>query len=764
MSSVTELVADSEEYSEDHSNPQQSQVLILAAFIEYIAPAALFPDDLSHANATLLTKARQLLFPTAAEGTSRWNVLTSGALADVKLVILAYSWLTIHCHDSHIGYLWFESLFAGAPCNLAFATSFLTSFDTHAGSVYNSKYPAWKSKYSFKSLDCPSMADGKYSGAFSQLADDGSALFKDPRKLGFHGPSGSRNHAPLNGMYHCAKALNVEHPQRFRVWPPLPLPKSAADLATLPDTSVQKLPNQHLADPVDEQNPLATIPVQTQQVTQQPAMTNGKPALPVQVRFEYHLQEFELFSSSPAAIWLHNHLSSTQLHELYTEERLPMEYNLVPFSIKPNQPVLDHHGFPWFKASGELVYNQSSAAAYPPSRAETQAFYRSSKVPVGYLPRAPTVPTGFYAHEPTIYCGMGENTDDEEEPYITQVRHSTRYSPPPTFTGDPAKQDFIAWLREIDTWWQVDNYPLYTRTSHAAARLQEEAAIYWRRLAPEVLQFYTKRGKHKDPSGKPYVPYTAFKKVMAHQYASIERLRELKAKLRTLIREPEQHIQQFQNRFTLLVADIATYGLSHAVPEPEQVELYLSNSHVGLPHMHQDAEGSLVPWTCIETLMTAAHMEYLKINAPPPAALAALPHKQQPRQQAKPRTPRTPRTPRQQQQHQQNRNLNLSAIQETLTSLLASVTDHGKRRAPFPDRDAPFKRPRYPSQPGTKYRTPPSGQRHPRGPPDNPQQQDGKCPYCRLGHHPESRCYKKKRDNANIAAGRPPSPFGRDRR
>jgi hypothetical protein len=139
---VTELLQDRHAYDDEASiSAVEDPEIVLSAFMDYIAPSVLLSATLSPSMLHVLTQARQLLFPTVREGQSKWPALMNGALANRKLVLLAYA---CHTEDICVSQMWFSSLFAGAPVDCALAEKVLSDFEDKVGSVCNKAYSNWK--------------------------------------------------------------------------------------------------------------------------------------------------------------------------------------------------------------------------------------------------------------------------------------------------------------------------------------------------------------------------------------------------------------------------------------------------------------------------------------------------------------------------------------------------------------------------------------------------------------------------------------------
>jgi hypothetical protein len=588
----------------------------------------------------------------------------NGALADRKLVLLAYAWLARHCEDICVSSMWFGSLFAGAPVDCVLAEKVLSDFEANVGSVLQKAYPKWNmAGYVFTSAAFPSVADDQYFGAFADLQNSSQLTDGQAGREDFRGHMGARTQPPFPGLQHCALAL----------------PKSA-----VPYAPVVKVRTQ-------------ATPVATSQAT--PGALQVTPG------------SVSTAQATPDA-------SRTQLAT----------------------PVAPH-----------------SAQAIPAATAVIPA-----------APPAPAAPLdAFQLHlSGKVYSGMDLRVEDEQKPPEEEaVRSRTKIDAPARFSGLASSTlDFIAWIRLVDLWWQLDTVPLHKRTDMAASRLTDSSAAYWSTHKAAALNHFSRPEFLKvDDHNMPYIPYTAFKHVMAVEYAGRAKLRSLKNTLSTLIRGPDTPIHEYNQRFRLLVADIATFGEARSVTPENQMDYYLKGNNLKIPAAVQGTKGQLEDWETVEQLMSRGELEEMELDAAngvltalttPPSKSKRRQSQQQQQQASEPPAGRPP----QQQRRQQNN----------------AFTGH-KRRNQYSDRQEPAQRPRHHQQPppGTQYRQP-GGSRRPRDapprhtrfppPPAGNPHRAPMCTYCGFGRHSPDSCAKRNRDLVNIQAGRPPSPNSRDRR
>jgi hypothetical protein len=710
--------------------PELSRIVSFAAFADYAAPTYM-GRDLTREQLLQLHQSRQLLFPSATEGTTRWSSLTSGALRSLKLVALSYAWLVKHTADSHSTLIWDQSIFAQAPRNVAMAETILLSFEKAIGSI--SDLDSWKYPYKFLSTEVPTCADGVYSGAFSDLPF--VAPHSAPAPLpGFRGVKNDRVFPPLDTLYDSAVFLSVVNPDRFNKWPP------AADPA---------VPPVALAVPP----PLAAVLPK--------AAAPAPPQVPAELSFTHHLLDFTIPSSSPAGLWLQANLPATDLALLYNTHNLPQVINGQLHTIAPGSPVLDHRGFPWFtppnashpERAGTMCLNMSQKETFRASQGNTRDFYNTGHIPPLYCERVATAQYPLLAD--AVFSGMADLTDDEAEPSGPAYRPQCRPEPIPLFTGLNPTLDFITWIRRVDLQWTVDPLPLSQRTNHVVSRLSGTAAEHWLNQQKQVLSFYSASGKYMD-DGKPYIPYTAFRKIMATHYAGFTRLLELRAKFDAFERPEDQPIDSYNDDFRLLLADIATFGPEHVDKESSHISAYLRNCNLLLPVEYLTKDDRNVPWPSLDILMIHARAAYtLQVKTlAAKQGLNTLPHGETKVRHRSPlpgasRQPpahagRQQRPSRQQQQQQRGRSRSRSPVSAkssrsaqgliaSLQSALAAFQSGGNNRRDSRSRSPAGRHVTFSDRPTNRHSRPSNSARN-------------WCEYCNRGYHPLEKCFKKQAD------------------
>jgi hypothetical protein len=337
------------------------------------------------------------------------------------------------------------------------------------------------------------------------------------------------------------------------------------------------------------------------------------------LKFKYSAVDFSFSQASEAGAWLRANLRSRDWQDLKDTCLLPSHLQSPPLMVPPGNPVLDTHGIPWMSQDGRVTSSHAPGKALRASADETKAFYRSAAIPIRFTPAAPAMATeGYMAtlHPSAVYSGKAELTEDEEEPKGESVRHGTKPKPPSTFSG-LAPCDFLEWVREVEMWFFIDKHKLHERSTQAASYLSGAAANYWRSKQPAVLEWYMRhRPQHYIHEGQPYIPWTAMKKLLANQFSGFSRLQDLVTELNTLRRKPTQTAHDFNTAFSMLIADIASFGSSQALTEPQHILLYVANSNFGISKQTVNPFTKvLVPWASLEEVFNQGLAECDKLRS-----------------------------------------------------------------------------------------------------------------------------------------------------
>lgn len=469
------------------------------------------------------------------------------------------------------------------------------------------------------------------------------------------------------------------------------------------------------------------------------------------LKFRYSAVDFSFSQASEAGAWLRANLRSRDWQDLKDTCLLPSHLQSPPLMVPPGNPVLDTHGIPWMSQDGRVTSSHAPGKALRASADETKAFYRSAAIPIRFTPAAPAMATeGYMAtlHPSAVYSGKAELTEDEEEPKGESVRHGTKPKPPSTFSG-LAPCDFLEWVREVEMWFFIDKHKLHERSTQAASYLSGAAANYWRSKQPAVLEWYMRhRPQHYIHEGQPYIPWTAMKKLLANQFSGFSRLQDLVTELNTLRRKPTQTAHDFNTAFSMLIADIASFGSSQALTEPQHILLYVANSNFGISKQTVNPFTKvLVPWASLEEVFNQGLAECDKLRSKA-ASLSALQPQKHGKSGGRPGQKGHGKHSKQSGGSSSGKSpAQIAGItaeqQQLLNGLLASFqAASGKRPAPSQHQRG-GKRMRFDSAAST---APPQEEA---GPSNRP-----KCTYCnRLGHTHET-CFKRQNEEAK-AAGRP---------
>jgi hypothetical protein len=670
----------------------------LAAFLSYCASLWHLLVPFPPAIAERFDQARFLLFPPSSHTLmiQTWDDLVTNK-ANRKFVMLAYSWLLVNMWQRRDARFWKLSVFSGAQRNLKFATAVLKHFEARVQNVLNySTFACWLPQQHMGDLSFPVKTGKSFTGAFSYLQR--------------HWPAPTLN---LTGFF----GRHLTH----RLQSPLPGE----------DICKEALMSQYNLSHDDDNSGDGSLP----------AVLVHPPSSPVQevvdspdtYTFKHYSLAFNLSVLSNAGVWLTSHLSVPQLAAVRQTQRLPLNRVTPPLTvIRPGQPVLDEYGLPWFRADGSLVTNSHKTDSPAPTTAQSQAFYSSAIIPSIY-----TTYQGYLAtvKPNSIYSGVDECSDDEAESQPSAARHGTKPRNPTVFNGYPATspklEDFIAWARQMDKWFAVDSFHKHERSVQASQYLAGVADDYWCDQQATVLKWYAEHlpGKYLTPSGQPYVPWTAMKKVLAERFADDSLLTSLRNQLEQLTRAADVSAIDYNAAFLALHKAMLTFGQGQGKSDNELIAIYRNNSHLSIPIKYQpEPNKPPVPFTTLRSAMMYGEGQYqtraadIQVNAlssrqPATGGNSTEQRRQQPHGSTGPRAQlparssgtkrgRTPRsTPA--------ADPNLIAAIQTLASFQGGNSSGSKRRAPYFNQQDSFrggKRQRFanPSaQPPSNFNGPP---------------------------------------------------------
>jgi hypothetical protein len=716
-------MSDTEEELLEYEPPlitDEERVLTLAAFMEYVSPNFFFTLPLDDDKVLTLSIAREILFPKL-ESRAKWASFIARS-ADIKFMILAYSWLMRHCAAIHDDRIWDNSLFQHAVKNSTFAKDQLAAFEQQSqGSIQSRHFSSWRVPADILGADTAvpdySVALAVNTGAFSHL-DPEDPVLPDRAAFGYLGKAGLQVQPPFSGgIAQCAQILNVPNLTRYSVWP---LP---------PDTAAKSAE----AEPMAAAEPIP------------------QPTADTKWTFKHYTLDITILPTSPAGLWLKATLPPAAFDTMLASKELPIHLSEPLGTIQHGELIRDHHGFPWFRADGTLVHNLAPRPVDCPTAEQTRAFYRvphGKAIPAAYMPGAQPISIGFAkTTRPTaVYLGVEVLTEDEQESAPHTHRLHTKLPDLPYFLGTDDKYGFVTWHREVQKWLATESIPKSKRTNYLKRYLKGEADQHWADEEPKVRQWYAEHrpSSYLNQDGHHYVPCTAMMKVLALRFCNGENLAFFRSDLLAFERAATQTADQYNSEFKAKLAMISAFGPAHQFDPLLLIDTYRKNSKLGLPTEIME-DGALVAFRTLDQIMTHGHAKYKELREAPSAQVCSLQtDNSRDKQDSKQGHRQGSKQGNNHQQQGGRKQSQVAALQAQLEELQATVaafssTTRGKRQGPYQTQQGTSnKRPRFPDPPPDRRRS--DERRNDTGSDKPPDTGNMYCRWCNTHTHDTEDC------------------------